>query len=449
MRIKLLALIAAALAFVLSAGTAFALDVERRVTSEGLVVLHAERDNLPMVVFTLLVNAGSADDPSELAGLANLTASLLDEGTERRTSMQISEELSYIGARLGVSTGKDYAILSLTVLKKDLEKGLDVYADILLNPSFPPEEISRVKDLVKGSLKKDEESPSFVADRAFTEKVFGDHPYGRLPKGTTETVDAIKREDIVRFYEKYYVPGNSMLAVVGDISSEELHGIIAKHLGAWTGRAAPPLEAAPPAGPEGGVLKIDKDLTQANILLGHLGVSRGDPDYYALKVMNYILGGGGFSSRLMETIRQQMGLAYDVHSYFAAGKLAGTFRAVVQTKNSTANDAMEEIVRQVRRIRQEKVTQEELQGAKSFLVGSFPRKLDTMNKIANFLVQVEYYGLGLDYIDEYPRLIESVTADDVLRVAKEHLRPKNLVIVVVADQEEAQVRDPRTADPRR
>lgn len=448
MRIKLLALIAAALAFVVSADVASALDVERRVTSEGLVVLHAERDNLPMVVFILLVNAGSAHEPSELAGLADLTASLLDEGTERRTSMQISEELSYIGARLSVSTGKDFAVLSLTVLKKDLEKGLDVYADILLSPSFPPEEISRVKDLVKGSLRKNEESPSFLADRAFTKKVFGDHPYGRLPGGTPETVDAIKREDIVRFHEKHYVPGNSILAVVGDISSQELHGLIEKHLGAWKGREAPPLEAAPPAEPEGGVIKIDRDLTQANIMLGHLGVSRVDPDYYALQVMNYILGGGGFSSRLMETIRQQMGLAYDVHSYLGAGKLAGTFRAVVQTKNSTANDAIGEIVRQVRLIRREKVTQEELQGAKSFLVGSFPRKLDTMNNIANFLVQVEYFGLGLDYIDEYPRMIESITADDVLRVAKEHLHPENLVIVVVADQEEAQVKDPRTADPR-
>ncbi|MGD2079843.1 MAG: pitrilysin family protein [Nitrospirota bacterium] len=448
MRIKLLALAAVALSLFFAAEAASALEVERTVTSEGLVVLHVERDNLPVVVFTLLVDAGSSREPSELAGLASLTASLLDEGTARRTSMQISEEVSYIGARLGVSAGRDFSTLTLKVLRKDLEKGLDVYSDILLNPSFPPEEIARVKDLVKGSLREMEERPSFLARRAFMGKVFGDHPYGRIPKGTPETVDAIEREDIVRFHEKYYAPGNSILAVVGDISSEELQALLEKHLGAWTGREAPPLEAASPAEAGGEVVRIDRDLTQANILLGHLGVSRGDPDFYPLRVMNYILGGGGFSSRLMESIRQQMGLAYDVHSFFPAGRLAGTFRAVVQTKNSTANEAIGEIIRQMRLMRQEKVTPEELEGAKAFLVGSFPRKLETMDKIANFLVRVEYHGLGPNYMEEYPRLIESVTADDVLRAAREHLRPESLVIVVVADQEEAQVGDAHPAGPR-
>jgi zinc protease len=164
--------------------------------------------------------------------------------------------------------------------------------------------------------------------------------------------------------------------------------------------------------------------------------------------MNYILGGGGFSSRLMDSIRQEKGLAYDVHSSLFAGKLAGSFRVVLQTKNATANEAIEEVIRQINLMRQEKVTPEELEGAKAYLVGSFPRRLDTMDKIANFLVQVEYYGLGQNYIEEYPRLIESVTADDVLRVAREHLHPERLVIVVVADQEEAQVRDAYPADAR-
>jgi zinc protease len=448
MRTKFVALIAVALSLFAGAEAVSALDVERTVTSEVLVVLHVERDNLPMVVFTLLVDAGSSREPSELAGLANLTASLLDEGTERRTSMQISEEVSYIGARLGAWAGRDFSTLTLQVLKKDLEKGLDVYADVLLNPSFPPEEISRVKDLVKGSLREREERPAFLAKRAFLGRVYGDHPYGRFPMGSPETVDAIEREDIVSFHEKHYVPGNSILAVVGDISSEELQALLDKHLGEWKGREAPPLEVAPPVETGGEVVRIDRDLTQANILMGHLGVSRGDPDFYPLRVMNYILGGGGFSSRLMDSIRQEMGLAYDVHSYFPAGSLAGTFRAVVQTKNSTANEAIGEIIRQMRLMRQEKVTPEELEGAKAFLVGSFPRKLETMDKIANFLVRVEYHGFGLNYIEEFPRLIESVTADDVLRVAREHLRPEDLVIVVVADQEEAKVGDAHPAGPR-
>lgn len=448
MRHRLLSALVAALALLVLCDGALALEVDRKVTPEGLTVLHVKRDNLPMVVFTLLVRAGAVHDPEELSGLANLTASLLEEGTKRRTSMQISEELSYIGARLGVSAGMDYTTMSLTVLKKDLGKGLDVFADILLNPTFPEEEVARVKELVKGSLRKMEERPSFVTRKAFIEEVYGDHPYGRITTGTPETVDAISRDDMVKFHADHYVPNNSILAVVGDISSEELDRVLKIHFGKWAGKEVPPLQVARPVKPSGKLIKIDRDLTQANILLGHLGVSRDNPDYYALVVMNYILGGGGFSSRLMSSIRDEMGLAYDVHSFFSPGRLSGTFQAVAQTKNATANRVIEEMLRQVRLIREEMVARKELEDAKNFLIGSHPRKFDTMAKIGGFLVQVEYYGLGLGYIEEYPELIRSVTALDVLRVAKKYLHPEDFVIVVAARQSEAQIEDPFESEDR-
>lgn len=421
---------------------ALALEVNRKVTPEGLTVLHVERTHLPMVVFVLLVNAGAVDEPAERAGLASLTAGLLEEGTERRTSSEISEELEFIGARYSSSAGMDYTTLSFTVLKKDLKKGFDVFADVLLNPVFPEDEVVRVKELVKGSLKQREEDPSFVARKAFLKEVYGDHPYGRIVAGTPETVEAVRRDDIVAFHSTYFVPNNSILAVVGDINGVELDGLIGKFLGNWKAGLLRERDISQPKKPSRKVVKIDRDLTQANIVLGHLGVRRENPDYYALMVMNYILGGGGFSSRLMTSVRDEMGLAYDVHSYFSPGKLSGSFESGVQTKNVSANKVIEEILRQIRLIREQTVSSRELEDAKSFLVGSYPRKFDTMGKVAGFLVQVEYFDLGLDYIEQYPGLVSSVTELDVLRVAKKYLDPDNLVLVVVADQEKANIVEP-------
>jgi zinc protease len=438
--------LALAAALVLAVCTqAMALDVQRKVTPEGLTVLHVQRDHLPMVVFTLLINAGAVREDPEQAGLAGLTASLIEEGTRGRTSTQISEELEFIGAGYSASASMDYTTMSLTVLKKDLKKGFDIFADMLLNPSFPKDEVVRIKELVKGSLKQREEEPSFLARKAFLKAVYGDHPYGRIVAGTPETVDAIGRDDIVEFHSKYYVPNNSIIAVVGDISGPELDRLLNRFFRRWNGKPVPPLEVPAPGKGAHEVVKIDKDLTQANVILGHLGVSRDNPDYYALRVMNYILGGGGFSSRLMDSVRADMGLAYDVHSFFSPGKLAGSFEAGVQTKNATANKAIAEILRQIRLIREEKVSGRELEDAKAFLIGSYPRKFDTMGKVAGFLVQVEFFGLGLEYIEEYPELIRAVTEDDILRVADEYLEPEDYVLVVVADQEEANIEDPAGA----
>jgi zinc protease len=179
---------------------------------------------------------------------------------------------------------------------------------------------------------------------------------------------------------------------------------------------------------------VDRELTQANIIVGHSGIKRGNPDYYAASVMNYILGGGGFSSRLMQTVRDEMGLAYDIHSFFAPYKEGGLFEVGVQTKNESAKTVIGEIHSQMNRIRKDKVSEQELNDAKSYLTGSFPRKLDTNRKIADFLVAIEFYELGLDYVDKYPQYIRSVTADDVLRVAGKYLDTQDLVTVVVGKQ---------------
>ena len=411
-----------------------ALDIKRTVLPNGLTVLHVERHTLPIVMVTLLVKASPLDEPPEKAGLANLTAELLTEGTKKRKATDISEDIEFIGASLGASADSDYTLITLSVLKKDIAKGFELFSDIVLNPTFPEDEITRNKDLIKGSLKQSEEEPSFVASKAFTKAVYGELPYGRLVTGSVETVDAVRREDIVRFHSELYRPNNAFLSVVGDLTGDELNSLVSRFLSEWKQGDIPKRPSLPDPVKKRETILIDRDLTQANIILGHGGMSRGNPDYYAVSVMNYILGGGGFSSRLMQTVRDEMGLAYDVHSFFAPYKEGGLFEVVVQTKNESANTVISVIDEQVKRMRAEKITDQELDDAKAYLTGSFPRKLDTNRKIANFLAVVEFYGLGLDYVEKYPFFIKSLTDDDVLRVARKYLDAVDLVTVVVGKQ---------------
>ncbi|KAF0144191.1 MAG: hypothetical protein FD156_2007 [Nitrospirae bacterium] len=416
----------------------YALDSNRKILPNGLTVLYSEKHNIPIVMVTMIIKASPLDEPQEKAGLATLVAGLLDEGTKNRKSSEISGEIEFIGASLGSSAGSDYTTVTLSVLKKDMEKGFELFSDIALNPVFPQEELDRTRERIKGALKQREEDPSFLAGRAFDKEVFGEHPYGRLTEGSAETLSAITREDLIQFHSKYFIPNNAILSIAGDLTSGELDSLMKKYLASWKAAVVPEKKINPmPEEKTKKVVKIEKDVTQANVILGHLGVSRDNPDYYAISVMNYILGGGGFSSRLMQKIRDEMGLAYDVHSFFVPNKERGVFQAGVQTKNESANTAIGEILRQMEKIREEKVSDQELADAKAYLTGSFPRRLDTSRKIADFLASVEFYNLGKDYVEKYPSYINAVTKEDVLRVAQKYLDPENFVLVVVANQKKA------------
>ncbi len=424
--------------FLLHCSPLGAVEARREVRPDGLVLLHAERSHLPLVEITLLVKASPCDEPPEKAGLAGLVAGLLLEGTKTRTSEQVSEELEFLGADLDVSVEKDYTTITLSVLKRDLEKGFEIFSDVLLNPLFPEEEIQREKELTKGALRQSEEDPEFIASRSFNSALYGDHPYGRLVEGSPESLDAISRDDILRFYRAFYRPNNAILAVAGDVSREELAGLLEKYLSRWMPATPPRIEPPPVEEPKDRVvITINRNLTQANILLGSLGIERSDPDYYALSVMNYILGGGGFASRLMTRIRDEMGLAYDVYSRFSPGRYRGPFEVGVQTKNESAKTVIDVILEEMARIGEEPVSDEELRDAKAYLTGSYPLRLDTLSKISAFLALTEFYRLGTDYDERYGKLISSVTKEDVLRVAREYLDPERYILVVVADLEKA------------
>lgn len=427
--------------FLILHSSSYALDAQRMVLDNGLVLLVAQRDNLPIVKVSMGIRAGSVVEPAEKAGLASLTASLLTDGTKSRTSAQISEEIEFVGGELGASGGDDYITVNLSVLKKDMDLGFALLSDIILNPTFPEDEMTKKKERIKGSLRAQEEDPGFVASREFKKAVFGDHPYGRLVTGTAGTIDRITRDDLIGFHAACYVPNNTIMAVVGQTTPEEVKELLQKYFSGWKrGQSGLPQPAAVTEGTEKNTIMIDRDLTQANIIMGHKGVSRDNPDYYALSVLNYILGGGGFASRLMLNIRKEKGLVYDIHSYFEPNKYGGSFQVGLQTKNESANTAIAEVVREIQRIRKEPVSEAELSDAQAFLTGSFPMRIETSQRIAGFLVAVEYYNLGIDYIDKYPVYINGVTRDDILRVADKYLHPDQFVMVVVADQAKTQLR---------
>lgn len=406
---------------------------KRSVLNNGMVLLTSEQRALPMVAIELLIDAGSRLEPANQAGLANLTAKLLTEGTQRRNASQISDTLDFIGASLETGAGQDVATVSMTVLKKDLSTGLDLLADVLTSANFPQVEIDRQKQAIVAAIRAGEEDPGTVAGKAFAAALFPESPYGRPVEGSEASVKSLPRKSIQDFFSRNYRPNRTIIAVVGDVSEQEISQALERALRGWNKGVA---ATQPPAAAKIGApqsLQVKKDLTQANIILGHDGVRRDHPDYYALQVMNYILGGGGFSSRAMDSIRNERGLAYSVYCYFSAEKSHGSFQFVMQTKNETAMEAIGLAQEEIRRMREQEVSDQELSDAKNYLTGSFPLRFDTNRKVAGFLAQVEYFNLGLDYSNRYNELIGKVSRADVQRVAKQFLQPDKLITVVVGN----------------
>jgi len=410
------------------------------VLANGIRLVVSEQHAVPMVIVDVAIDAGSRLDPPGKEGLANLTADLLTEGTFRRSAREVSDAVDFLGASLSSTGGVDYSSARLTVLRHDLETGLDLLADVLLRPSFPPGEVERRRDAILAAMKAEEDDPGAVARKLFLRTLFAGEPYGHPVEGWPESVRKLRRSDVQEFYRRWYVPSRAIVTVVGDVDAGEARAAVERYFGGWKGEspAPPPYPTVPKRAAT--TVVADRPLSQANIVLGHRGVARSNPDFYALSVMNYILGGGGFSSRLLNSIRTEAGLAYSVESFFTANKDPGSFQVVLQTKNVSAREAIVRARAEVERIRNEPVSEKELAEARQYLTGSFPLRLDTNAEIAAFLSQVEIYGLGEDYAERYAERIRAVTREDVQRVAQKYLHPDQLVLVVVGNSAETGIR---------
>lgn len=417
-----------------AAASAAAPPVVRRTLDNGVRLQVVEQSAVPMVVVDILVDAGARLDPVGEEGLANLTADLLTEGAAGRSAEEIHEAADFIGASLSSQAGEDYAYLNLKVLSKDLDQGLGLLFDCLLRPDFPEAEVARRKVAIAASLRASEDSPGTVAARAFDRALHGESSYGHPVQGWPESVPRLGRAAVEAFFRRAYRPQGTIVTVVGDVDAARVLAELERRLGNWHGAAESPATRPEPPAARAETIAVRKPITQANILLGHRGVARSHPDWYAITVMNHILGGGSFSSRLFGNVRTRAGLAYSVYSGFTATLEPGSFRVSMQTKNDSAADAVDLVRAEIDRIRSTPVSAEELTEAQQYLTGSFPMRFDTNAKIAGMLSQIAFYNLGDDYLDGYVERINAVTAADVQRVAAEFLRPDEIVLVVVGPE---------------
>ena len=427
------ACLAAAIGIAATTASATTPPFERNSLDNGAVLLVSEQRALPMVDVEILLDAGSRRDPEGREGLANLTADLLNEGTRQRGATALAEAVESLGASLSSGASIDTASLHLRVLRKDLDAGIALLAEILLEPSFPPDELERRREAVLAGMRAGEDRPGWLAYRAFLDAVFAGEPYGHLVEGSKEAVKAIRREDVQSFYRQHYGPQRAIITVVGDVGADEIAVKLGKALDGWNARASDPFTYPAPGAASPEIRVVAKPLTQTSIVLGHRGIERNHPDYYAVEMMNYILGGGGFGSRLLDRIRTQAGLAYSVSSAFATPKYPGSFRVTLQTKKESTVEAVRLTCEELLRIRSEPVSDEEIEGAKLYLTGNFPLQLDSNRKIAGFLSSIEFFGLGADYAETYVERINAVTADDVQRAARDHIHPDRLELVLVGD----------------
>lgn len=440
---RVTSLAAGCMALILSTGIPQASpmpEVRRFQWDNGLIFIASEQRHLPMIYLRLLIPGGSRRDPQGKEGLAYLTAASLASGTHTHTALEISQALDFMGASLISNCDEDFSTLSLKVLKKDLNQGVEWFGDVLLRPSFPQEEMAKKKNEIHAAIQAEKDDPGQVAQRAFLEALFGNTPYGSPPQGKETSIPGINREDAVNHYRTFYRPNNAILVAVGDFDTGQLQSFLKKSLEGWASAPLPEENFRADFPRSRKVVLRDMNITQANIVLGMRGIQRSSPDYYPLSIMNYILGGGGFASRLMEEIRTRRGLAYSVHSAVDARKYSGSLQIELQTKNESAREAIDLALQEVRKIRQAPVSPGQLEGARQYLTGSYPLRLDTNTKLATFLGLVEFYGLGLEYMQQYPFIISQVTPEEVLRVASRYLDPDNYVLVVVANQKKANLK---------
>jgi len=403
----------------------------REVLPNGIVLLVAERPDVPIVAVRVFLKAGAVFDPADKGGLASLTSSVLTRGTAKRTGAQLDDAIEFVGGSLEAGTSRDGLTVSLSVLKRDLALGLDLLAEVVLTPTFPDTEVTRKVAQIQAAIKRSEEDPNTVAARALARLIYPSHPYGKPVEGTIESVGKLTRDDVVAFHREHVRPDTAIVAVVGAVTVDEARRQVLARLGAWTRPSTPPPAVGPAiASGQARSETITRDLSQATIMLGRQAIRQIDPDYFSLAVASYALGGGS-ASRLYARVRDEGGLAYSVYSYLSPARYAASLFVAAQTRVGEVSKVNDLVRQELDRMVAGTVSEDELKLAKDYLIGSFPLRLDTTAKVADFIIAIEEQGLGLDYADRYKASVARVTASDVQRVAARFMVPDSFNRVVV------------------
>lgn len=418
--------------FLFIAGAASAtLPIQHWQTPAGARVFFVENHDLPMIDLSVNFGAGSGYDSAEKSGLASLVRHMLPLGAEGLSEDDIAKKLADIGATMGGSFDPDRAGLSLRTLVSEKKAAVDIFAQVLQHPLFDQGILEREKTRIISNIREAQTQPEYLLGRSFSKMLYGDHPYGLEPGGSVETVAKIDRQDLLDFYSAHYLADRAVIAIVGDISRQDAEDLAIKlGSGLKTGVGPAPIKA--PVLPAKAETKtIDNPSSQSHIAVGYLGVKRIDPDYFPLYVGNYILGGGGFVSRLLNEVREKRGLAYSTSSYFYPLEQQGPFRIELQTRRDQTAQALAIVKKVLADFVDQGPTADELKAAKQNIVGGFALRIDSNAKIHEYLGVIGYYGLPLTYLDDFTANVEKVTVAQIRDAFKRRIDPSKMVTVVV------------------
>jgi zinc protease len=407
--------------------------VERWKLKNGLDVIVVARKDLPVVSFGVAIKAGGYDeDKAQTLGVSDFTAAMLRRGTLKRSADDISQAIDFVGGSLDAQASAESSSATCTALSKDTHLCVDLLSDILLHPSFPEKEMAEVRDQILAALSARFDSPHELASEHFDNILFGE----KNPQGwvlTPEDVQKITRDRLVAFWKTFYRPSNAILAVAGDVDPVRLRGELDKAFGAWEKADVPARPAFKMAALKATrILLVDRpDLTQATVLLGHRGIKHADPLWFAATLMNYVLGGSDFSSRLMTEVRSRRALTYGIGSSFGATLYDGAFRVSASTKNENVWEALVATVNEVRHMKNDGPTALELAKAKGYYAGSYPFSLQSASGVAAGIVAAELHGLGLPYVREFPLRMAAVDEAHAKEASQTLLDPDTLLVVIV------------------
>jgi zinc protease len=423
----------ALLLFLAVAPAAQANDMKiERVTSPGgieawLVESHAN----PLIAMRFAFRGGATQDDKGREGLSYFVSAMMDEGAGDLDALAFQEKAQGLAMRMDFDAGRDVMLGNLQTLTANKDEVFDLVRLALTEPRFDEDAIARVRAQIFAGLKFDEHDPETVASLAWDRLAFQGHPYARPIKGTLQSIAAISRDDLKSYVKRVYARDKLVISVVGDINAEELGKALDHIFGALPAHSelAPVADAVPPLGPTQEI--IEMDVPQSVAQFGHRGIARKDGDFIAAYVLNYIIGGGGFASRLMEEVREKRGLAYSVYSNLYPYEHGAVFVGSVATKNEAVGQSLEVIESELRRLAEQGPTAEELANAKSYLTGAYALRFESSSSIANQLLAIQIEDLGIDYVNRRNKLVEAVTLDDIKRVAKRLIEADRLITTIV------------------
>ncbi len=412
-------------------------NIQHWQSASGAKVLFVEDHDIPMLDVAVSLPAGSSYDSAQKSGLAAITHHLLDLGSEGMNEDDTARGLADLGAQLGGGFDQDRASMSLRTLSNIAvrDKALAIMARVLQHPLYAPEILAREQTRVIAGLKEAETKPESIADKSFQKAVYGDHPYALQVSGTVDSVRTLTVQDLQDFYRNHYNANHAVVAIMGDVSREQASAI-AEQLTSELPKTEVELRLPQVVKQiSASEQRIAHPASQSHILIGAPGMSRSDPDYFPLYVGNYILGGGGFVSRLMNEVREKRGLAYSVYSYFMPLKQTGAFQLGLQTKKEQADEALALVRKTLSNFIAKGPTEQELIAAKQNIVGGFPLRIDSNRKILEYLSIIGFYDMPLTYLDDFTRRVDQVTVAQIRDAFKRHIDPQHMATVIVGAPE--------------